>query len=83
MENICFQCGKNPGMECPGRKPNERTRCESCFELFMSEEELHQARHIINLLQEKLEKRDFAGYNLLLSISKQGHIFDIRNITNV
>jgi hypothetical protein len=31
----CFECGKHSGIDCPGRKPNESTRCIGCMEKFM------------------------------------------------
>jgi len=33
----CFVCGNRNGMECPGRKPNEATRCIDCFVKYMQE----------------------------------------------
>lgn len=30
----CFECGKRSGMDCPGRKLDESTRCEACMEEF-------------------------------------------------
>ena len=31
----CFVCGKNSGIDCPGRKPNEATRCRKCLDEYM------------------------------------------------
>lgn len=33
---ICFECGQRSGIDCPGRKPDESTRCLVCFNKFMS-----------------------------------------------
>ncbi|KKN98907.1 hypothetical protein LCGC14_0141510 [marine sediment metagenome] len=31
----CFECGKRSGIDCPGRRPDEATRCTVCMEEFM------------------------------------------------
>ena len=34
---LCFECGKDFGIDCPGREPNESTRCQKCFKRFMKQ----------------------------------------------
>lgn len=43
---LCFECGQNYGTNCPGRKENESTRCESCFEKYMHQIHLDEERHL-------------------------------------
>ncbi len=31
----CFECGWHSGIDCPGRKPDEATRCVLCMVKFM------------------------------------------------
>ncbi len=31
----CFECGERSGMDCPGRRTDEATRCEACMGEFM------------------------------------------------
>ncbi len=31
----CFVCGERSGIDCPGRRPDEATRCGVCMEKFM------------------------------------------------
>jgi len=33
---LCFECGQRSGIDCPGRKPCESTRCLVCLDKFMS-----------------------------------------------
>lgn len=35
MKNVCFRCKRRPGLDCPGRRPNENTLCLKCFKLTM------------------------------------------------
>jgi hypothetical protein len=55
MNNICFECGNRPGLECPGRKEGEHTRCQICFNHFMIKENVRNAQHILKLLYDILE----------------------------
>jgi len=43
MNNICYICNINPGVECPGRKPNERTKCLSCLRKYLIVENIHNS----------------------------------------
>lgn len=43
---LCFECRQNYGMDCPGRRKNESTRCESCFEKYMHQIHLDEERHL-------------------------------------
>jgi len=36
----CFECGKRSGIDCPGRNPDEATRCKVCMEEFMQQMEV-------------------------------------------
>lgn len=40
----CFECGKRSGIDCPGREPNEATRCVRCLKLFLEKERRLQLR---------------------------------------
>ncbi len=31
----CFECGQRSGMDCPGRRSDEATRCPACMDEFM------------------------------------------------
>jgi len=31
----CFECGERSGIDCPGRKSNEATRCITCLVKFL------------------------------------------------
>lgn len=31
----CFECGERSGMDCPGRRSDESTRCTACMKEFM------------------------------------------------
>lgn len=31
----CFECGERSGIDCPGRRPDEATRCVVCMDEFM------------------------------------------------
>jgi hypothetical protein len=41
----CFECGERSGMDCPGRRPDEATRCTVCLEKFMKIEQQLQSSH--------------------------------------
>lgn len=43
---LCFNCRKRFGIDCPGREPNESTRCIVCFRIFMRRMRKEQAEHI-------------------------------------
>ena len=64
MKNICFECGDRPGLECPGRKPEEQTRCRVCFDHFMIKENIRSAQHILKLLYDTLS--DYAGKDICI-----------------
>jgi DNA-directed RNA polymerase subunit RPC12/RpoP len=51
---MCFACGKNPGVECPGRKKDEQTRCLNCLEKFMLKERIQEVRNILWQIEELL-----------------------------
>jgi len=38
----CFECGKRSGVDCPGRKPDEATRCVDCLNRFIRQMEVAQ-----------------------------------------
>lgn len=62
MQNICFECGKYPGLECPGRKPEERTRCQMCLNNFMRKENVRTIQHALTLLYDILS--DYRGKDI-------------------
>ena len=45
----CFECGKRSGIDCPGRRPNEATRCKVCLEKFMKVEHANHEEHMKRL----------------------------------
>lgn len=47
----CFACKKKSGMDCPGRKPNEATRCYGCTKIFLANEQQKQRQHLLDLLK--------------------------------
>ena len=49
---LCFECGERYGIDCPGRKPNEATRCMVCFEKFMTESYEEQDENYERYIQE-------------------------------
>ena len=42
----CFECGRRSGIDCPGRKPDEATRCKECFDSYMEKVRREQAEHL-------------------------------------
>lgn len=54
----CFQCGLRSGLDCPGRRPDEATRCRECFKEFMAEERELQFRHLVELIGSLRERGD-------------------------
>lgn len=42
----CFECGERSGIDCPGRRPDEATRCEVCLKKFMEEERVRHEEHM-------------------------------------
>lgn len=62
MKNICFDCGDRPGMECPGRKENEHTRCKICMDNFMIKENVRTLQHALTLLYDVLS--DYRGKDI-------------------
>jgi hypothetical protein len=56
MDNICYICNKNPGIECPGRRPDERTKCKECLYKYMVsgniEDAIYRLNCINNLVQD-------------------------------
>lgn len=34
---LCFECGKHFGIDCPGRKQGEATRCKDCLDKFIAQ----------------------------------------------
>ena len=54
----CFQCGARPGMDCPGRRPGESTRCEGCMQEFMALERDRQLRHLAEMIRSFREMGD-------------------------
>ena len=41
----CFECNERSGIDCPGRRPNEATRCGICMEKFMERVQVIVDRH--------------------------------------
>lgn len=62
MDNLCFECSKNPGINCPGRKPEERTRCQMCFNNSMRKENVRTLQHALTLLYDVLS--DYRGKDI-------------------
>ena len=42
----CFECGRRSGIDCPGRKSDEATRCKECFDAFMEKARMEQVEHL-------------------------------------
>lgn len=42
----CFVCGIRSGIDCPGRKPGEATRCKVCLDAYMAQMHQLQQQHI-------------------------------------
>jgi len=80
MNNICFECGNNPGLECPGRKSEERTRCQMCFDNSMRKENIRSIQHVLTLLYDTLS--DYRGkdicYDKCLEIVNSYKNIDLR-----
>lgn len=47
----CFECGLKSGIDCPGRKKDESTRCQFCFEKYMEQEAKLDEEHRKNIDQ--------------------------------
>lgn len=45
----CFVCNQKSGIDCPGRKPHESTRCQECLKIFLLELKNEQAMHLKTL----------------------------------
>jgi len=54
----CFECGKRSGLECPGRKPGEATRCQRCLDDYMAKEDARQLAHLAKLIRSFRRKGD-------------------------
>jgi len=52
---LCFECRKRSGIDCPGRKPYEATRCVDCLEKFMQDEEMRQSLHLLEKSMEDIK----------------------------
>jgi len=48
----CFKCKKRSGIECPGRKSDESTLCNPCFQVQRLKDEYEQAAHLLKCLDE-------------------------------
>ena len=53
---LCFECGKRFGVDCPGRRPNESTRCQICLDKYMEQLKQGQITHIrsIGMSEQKI-----------------------------
>lgn len=66
----CFQCGARSGLNCPGRRPDEATRCEKCFDEYMAEEHEKEFLHLVSFIRSLREKGDLAAERRLWVILK-------------
>lgn len=87
MDNICFECKINPGVECVGRLENERTRCKECFNHFMRTENIKQAQHALSLLSDILldhrDKKELALFKCIKIIdSYKEHDYSMYSFLN-
>ena len=48
----CFRCKKRSGINCPGRKPDEPTLCNPCFQVQRLKDDYEQAAHLLKCLDE-------------------------------
>lgn len=60
--NICFECNNRTGLECSGRKPEELTRCQMCFDNSMRKENIRTIQHALTLLYDTLS--DYRGKDI-------------------
>lgn len=61
---LCFECKKDFGIDCAGRKKNESTRCQKCFKKYMKQLQKEDIAHKEKYLKEKLIQ--FFNQSLLL-----------------
>lgn len=63
---ICFECNKRYGIDCPGRKEGESTRCEPCFIVYMCKVEYEQNKHLLDLLNRgELGEEQFRAFAII------------------
>jgi|AntAceMinimDraft_13_1070369.scaffolds.fasta_scaffold53058_1 hypothetical protein len=48
----CFRCKKRSGIDCPGRKDDEATLCDPCYQIQRLKDEYEQAAHLLKCLDE-------------------------------
>jgi hypothetical protein len=63
----CFECGERSGLDCPGRKPDEATRCQKCLEIFLEQAHKKQIEHFRDLIQSFRDNEDSESENKLWS----------------
>ena len=64
MDNICYLCNTNPGVECPGRKENERTKCKECLANFLAIENIDEAIYQLKIMREEIISDQKIGLKL-------------------
>jgi hypothetical protein len=56
MDNICYLCHQNPGVECLGRRPDEKTKCKQCLYKYMVSENVNEAIHQLNMINQMVQE---------------------------
>jgi len=54
----CFRCKKRSGIDCGGRKPDEATLCNPCFQVEIIKNQHEQAAHLLKCLNEGMFDED-------------------------
>jgi len=70
----CFECGQRSGLDCPGRQPDESTRCRECLEKFLAKEREAEFLHLAGYVR-SLRERGSAEEerSLWAALEKQGY----------
>lgn len=51
---LCFECGNHSGIDCPGRRADEATRCKACMRKYVTQ--MHEADQVMDKDKSVLKK---------------------------
>lgn len=77
----CIDCGRKSGLDCPGRKPDEATRCSECTDIFVEKMRVKQVEHLAGYIRDLRRKGDTETERVVWSaVADEADREDIRRL---
>ncbi len=76
----CCDCGQKSGLDCPGRKAGEATRCRECIDIFMEKMHREQVEHLASYIRHLRRKGDTKAEQVVWSVADEVDRKDVRRL---